>query len=140
MILLSPLTPLTLSQTSRSDPVAAIRRHVGHSADGAGWLGAPELPGVAEILCGVQGVGGLAPNIVDGPWPSRTEYLETHYEILRREGLEGLRLSVQCYRDNANMSDTKDTCVYTNVSRTRARQRFRPSKMLTAARSASAAT
>lgn len=103
------------SHSSQPEPTAAIQRHLNHSASGTGWLGMSELPSGGEILLGAQGVLGLPPNIVDGSWPSKEAYLEAHYEILRREGIEGLRYSVQCYQKDPEMEDNQNTCVYTNV-------------------------
>jgi helicase required for RNAi-mediated heterochromatin assembly 1 len=54
-------------------------------------------------------------NIVNGPWPSTMDYLGTHYQLLREDGIATLRASIQEFRDNPRMSDSRETNVYTNV-------------------------
>src|SRR6187402_3810688 len=36
----------------------------------------------------------LPQNIIDGPWPSRTEYIGAHYQMLREDAIASLRRSV----------------------------------------------
>jgi helicase required for RNAi-mediated heterochromatin assembly 1 len=58
----------------------------------------------------------LPKNIVNGPWPSKEEYISAHYQILREDAIAPLRESVKYFRAHRNMDDDSSTCVYTHVS------------------------
>ena len=84
-----------------------------------GWKSLPDLPTPQEILTKQQDLEGLPPNPVDKPWSSKEEYLTAQYQILRREGIEGLRYSVTSYINSCSlgqdMDDDEHTCVYVGV-------------------------
>ncbi|KAB5546929.1 P-loop containing nucleoside triphosphate hydrolase protein [Coniochaeta sp. 2T2.1] len=75
----------------------------------------PELPTAAEILVSQSEAEPLPVNCIDSAWPSKNDYLETHYRLLRREGTEALRYAVNKYKSNIAASDDEDMCIYTNV-------------------------
>jgi helicase required for RNAi-mediated heterochromatin assembly 1 len=58
----------------------------------------------------------LPHNIIDGPWPSTMEYLGAHYQILREDAIAPLRTSIQQFRDDPKMNDSRETHIYTDVS------------------------
>ena len=57
----------------------------------------------------------LPHNIVDGPWPSKEAFVGAQYQILREDAIAGLRRSVANVKENPNMQDSKDTCIYDHV-------------------------
>lgn len=57
----------------------------------------------------------LPKNIIDGPWPSKKEYISAHYQILREDVVAPLRESVKYFRQHRHMNDDNDTCIYTHV-------------------------
>ncbi|KAM7186775.1 P-loop containing nucleoside triphosphate hydrolase protein [Rhypophila sp. PSN 637] len=83
--------------------------------DGSGWESCPELPTPKEIMEKQDDVAGLPHNPVDRPWDSKEEYLAAQYQVLRREGIEGLRYSVRCYIQEPDMTDNQHTSVYVGV-------------------------
>lgn len=58
----------------------------------------------------------LPVNIVDGPWPSTMDYLGAHYQLLREDSIASLRASIEEFRANPRMQDSRDTRVYSDVS------------------------
>ena len=58
----------------------------------------------------------LPHNIVEGPWPSKEEYIGGHYQIVREDAIAPLRQSVALVKKTPNTPDTDDTCIYTHVS------------------------
>jgi helicase required for RNAi-mediated heterochromatin assembly 1 len=60
----------------------------------------------------------LPHNPIDGPWPSKQEYITAHYEILREDAIAPLRKSVKTFKNHPNMNDDENTHVYTHVSST----------------------
>ncbi len=76
----------------------------------------PELPSVGEVLQAQNDREILPHNSIDRPWASKEAYLEAQYKILRREGVEGLRYSTNCFKRDHQMADDKNTCVYTEAS------------------------
>jgi len=76
-----------------------------------------DLPTADEILIPQNECEELPFNDVDRPWASKEAYLKAMYKILRREGVEGLRFSVNSFKSRPTMDDDKNTCIYTEVSR-----------------------
>ncbi|EAA29919.2 suppressor of ascus dominance 3 [Neurospora crassa] len=87
--------------------------------DGDGWKSKPEIPTAKEILLLQKEAEGLPENDVRQPWKSKEDYLKAQYEILRREGTEGLRFAVNNYIYNNNhglrQDDDQHMFVYTQV-------------------------
>ncbi|EGZ77167.1 hypothetical protein NEUTE2DRAFT_53794 [Neurospora tetrasperma FGSC 2509] len=87
--------------------------------DGDGWKSKPEIPTAKEILLLQKEAEGLPENDVKQPWKSKEDYLKAQYEILRREGTEGLRFAVNNYIYNNNhglrQDDDQHMFVYTQV-------------------------
>lgn len=85
------------------------------------WVSNPELPSTEEILGTVSGVQDLddcielTANIIDGPWPSRNEYLKTHYMLLREDAVAPLRDAVAYFRADPGMNDSNDVSIYEKV-------------------------
>lgn len=82
------------------------------------WLQTPELPTADEIL-GTDAPGDdvlLAPNQISGPWPSKEEYLKTHYFLIREDSVAPLRDAVTMVRNNPQMNDAKNISIYEKVS------------------------
>jgi helicase required for RNAi-mediated heterochromatin assembly 1 len=75
----------------------------------------PELPSGIEIMVSQAGTERLPRNRIDTAWPSKDDYLETHYRLLRREGTEALRYAVNSYIASPASSDNEDMCIYTKV-------------------------
>ncbi|KAK1777383.1 P-loop containing nucleoside triphosphate hydrolase protein [Copromyces sp. CBS 386.78] len=87
--------------------------------DGDGWKSNPEIPTAKEILLLQKEAEGLPENHVEQPWKSKEDYLKAQYEILRREGTEGLRFAVNNYIWNnthgLRQDDDEHKFVYTQV-------------------------
>ncbi|PQE15630.1 DEAD box helicase protein [Rutstroemia sp. NJR-2017a BBW] len=97
------------------------------------WRNLPEIPTGEEILQDVTWQDMNAPeepldyqkapefdprlphNKLDGSWSSKEEYLGFHYQILREDVVAPLRQSVAMFKQDVDMDDTEDTCVYTDV-------------------------
>jgi helicase required for RNAi-mediated heterochromatin assembly 1 len=58
----------------------------------------------------------LPKNIVNGPWPSKQEYISAHYQILREDAVAPLREAIKYFRQHRHMDDDNSTCIYTHVS------------------------
>jgi helicase required for RNAi-mediated heterochromatin assembly 1 len=58
----------------------------------------------------------LPKNIVDGPWPSKKDYISAHYQILREDAIAPLREAVKFFRQHRHMDDDNYACIYTHVS------------------------
>ncbi|KAJ9131742.1 Helicase required for RNAi-mediated heterochromatin assembly 1 [Pleurostoma richardsiae] len=73
----------------------------------------PELPSASELLARHA----IEPplNNISEPWRDKETYLAVQYQILRAEGVEGLRYSVDCFRRNPGMMDDQETCTYVKV-------------------------
>ncbi|ROV98679.1 hypothetical protein VMCG_06750 [Cytospora schulzeri] len=106
------------------DAVTAIRDHVNFNPLQSGapgqsplspWQKLPELPTAAELLNPGSTTNDLPVFPIDRPFSSKEEYLEVLYRILRFEGIEGLRFSVNDLRSRPSMADDQNTCVYTKV-------------------------
>lgn len=93
------------------------------------WLARPEIPTSAELLGksdyeregdNDDGDGDdeleLQVNIIQGPWPSKEQYLSAHYELLREDAVAPLRDAVAEVKDVPNMMDNQGICIYENVS------------------------
>lgn len=99
------------------------------------WRNLPEIPTKAEIMPnddeGEQRVQEenwddyqndpiydpkLPKNIINGPWPSKEDYISSHYQILREDAVAPLREAVKYFRQHRHMNDDNDTCIYTHVS------------------------
>lgn len=82
------------------------------------WLQKPELPTADEIL-GKDAPGDdvlLAANKISGPWPSKNEYLETHYNLIREDSVAPLRDAVTMVRNNPHMHDARNISIYEKAS------------------------
>ncbi|KAK3396039.1 P-loop containing nucleoside triphosphate hydrolase protein [Sordaria brevicollis] len=75
--------------------------------DGDGWKSKPEIPTAKEILLLQKEAEGLPLNDVHQPWRSKEDYLKAQYEILRREGTEGLRFAVNNYISKGSKNDKR---------------------------------
>ena len=89
------------------------------------WLTLPELPTSVEVgrlKKGKPTVGEIPVpvNKVDGPWSSKQEYLQSHYELLREDGVASLREAVEEIRAKPELME-KDSqehaAIYENVGR-----------------------
>ncbi|MCJ1436993.1 hypothetical protein MMC27_006376 [Xylographa pallens] len=87
------------------------------------WLTLPELPTSVEVgrlKNGKPTVGEIPVpvNKVDGPWSSKQEYLQSHYELLREDGVASLREAVEEIRAKPELME-KDSqehaAIYENV-------------------------
>lgn len=87
------------------------RKHGGASD----WKSLPELPTSFEILNPDPSTDDLPWFPVEHRWESKEEYLAPLYKILRFEGIEGLRYSVNTFKSTPNMNDDDNTCIYTKV-------------------------
>lgn len=58
----------------------------------------------------------LPHNRIDSPWDSRTQYVGTHYQLIREDGVAPLRDAVGVFKRNPDMYDSQDVCIYTDVS------------------------
>ncbi|KAK1750303.1 P-loop containing nucleoside triphosphate hydrolase protein [Echria macrotheca] len=77
----------------------SVASRCGSSPTQCSWKSQPELPDKTEILAPQPNRESLPNNPVDQPWASKDAYFETQYKILRCEGTEGLRFSVNNYRN-----------------------------------------
>lgn len=105
-LMLSPfydqkLTPLPSFETECTDRFKAE------------WRKRPEVPTTAELM---RDVVDLPMNVIDGPYQTVDEYLETHYELLREDAFSGLRDAVGHMRKAPDSDDTQDVAIYENVS------------------------
>ncbi|KAH0537467.1 hypothetical protein FGG08_005730 [Glutinoglossum americanum] len=98
----------------------AIRAYGRTSQTGSGesWLSKPEIPTTSEIL----GVAGdkfmdIPGNKIDGPWSSKEDFISTHYELLREDAVAPLRDAVADVKENPQMKDDANLCIYDNVSK-----------------------
>lgn len=104
------------------DAVASIRSHVRFDplqlagSEPSSWQHLPELPSAAELLNSQASTNDLPTFPIDQSFPSKAHYLEALYKILRFEGIEGLRYSVNDFKSRPAMTDDQNTCVYTKVS------------------------
>lgn len=100
------------------------------------WRNLPEVPAKAELMPKDDGNAdqrsqeenwddyqndpvydpNLPKNIVNGPWPSKQEYISAHYQILREDAIAPLREAIKYFRQHRHMDDDDDTCIYTHVS------------------------
>lgn len=103
------------------DAVAIIRDHVDFDPtklkgeDFPSWKRLAELPTAVELLDPAATTNDVPLFPIDKPFPSKDHYLEALYKILRFEGIEGLRYSVNDFRLNPTIMDDQNTCVYTKV-------------------------
>ena len=58
----------------------------------------------------------LPTNIIDGPWPSKEEYIGAHYQIHREDAIACLRKSVEEFKRHPGMKETQETAFYTHVN------------------------
>jgi hypothetical protein len=101
------------------------------------WRDSPEVPSATEIMPKDDDAAtkdffekwseyqqdpvydpGLPHNVVNGPWPSKEEYIAAHYRILREDAIASLRSSIKSFKRDPEMFDDKFTHVYTHVSLT----------------------
>lgn len=99
----------------------------------AEWRKRPEVPTTEELM---RDVVDLPMNVIDGPYRSVDEYLETHYELLREDAFSGLRDAVGHMRKAPESDDTQDVAIYENVSiyNPSPRSRLYPDEILTSRR------
>lgn len=79
----------------------------------AEWRKQPEVPTTEELMRDDVHV---PMNVIDGPYQSVDEYLQTHYELLREDAFSGLRDAVGHMRKAPESDDTQDVAIYENVS------------------------
>ena len=77
------------------------------------WLSMPDYPTPAELMSPTPGP--LPVNNVSRPPLSKADYLETHYKLLRHEGINPLRESIQEFKQLKLKCDSRATHIYTNV-------------------------
>lgn len=87
----------------------------------SGWRSLPELPTASELNPDWEAFASdvewnLKGNNIQEPYPSKEDYLETHYQILREEGITHLRWSIKQFRDNPARMDDQDISIYTKVN------------------------
>ncbi|KAF4633146.1 hypothetical protein G7Y89_g4966 [Cudoniella acicularis] len=58
----------------------------------------------------------LPHNIIQGPWPSASEYIGSHYQILREDAIAPLRGAVTEFRRRPQMMESRDFYIYTHVN------------------------
>lgn len=98
------------------------------------WVAMPEVPGSDEImkprlLSISQSEANwdeykadpiydpnLPKNIVKGAWPSKGEYLESHFRLLREDAVAPLRDAVRKVQLQPQMDDDRETRIYTHAS------------------------
>ncbi|ROV99204.1 hypothetical protein VPNG_08197 [Cytospora leucostoma] len=100
------------------DAVAIIRSHVigdNPPMTGSSWKTLTEFPTADELMNPQATTNDLPVFPIDGLFPSKEHYLEALYKILRFEGIEGLRFSVNTFRSRPIMNDDQNTCIYTKV-------------------------
>jgi helicase required for RNAi-mediated heterochromatin assembly 1 len=112
-----------------------LRRYEDQAHQGESWRDLPEIPNKSEIMPHEEHKANkdffeswddyqkdpvynsdLPKNIVNGPWPSKEEYIGAHYQLLREDAVAGLRNAVTAYKRKPGMSDDQFTHVYTHVS------------------------
>jgi hypothetical protein len=83
------------------------------------WMSKPEVPSGSEIMgyCDADTYEDviLHPNRPSGVWSSATEYLGTHYELLREDAVAPLRDAVEYLRDCPDIKDNNEISVYEKV-------------------------
>jgi helicase required for RNAi-mediated heterochromatin assembly 1 len=57
----------------------------------------------------------LPHNLIQGPWPSKEEYISAHYKLLREDAVASLRSSVKYFRADPTAMDDRNTHIYTDV-------------------------
>ncbi|KAI1453240.1 P-loop containing nucleoside triphosphate hydrolase protein [Annulohypoxylon moriforme] len=102
-----------------------IKHHVNFelppSKPGQEWRSYPELPNGRDLNPDwddpqqLEEIRRLLPNTWQKPWENKDTYLETHYRLQREEGITMLRYSIKKFKDNPNMMDDQETCIYTKV-------------------------
>ncbi|KAH6674807.1 P-loop containing nucleoside triphosphate hydrolase protein [Halenospora varia] len=58
----------------------------------------------------------LPHNIIHGPWPSATDYIGAHYQILREDAIAPLRGAVTEFKRRSDMREGRDFYIYTHVT------------------------
>ncbi|KAH8660848.1 P-loop containing nucleoside triphosphate hydrolase protein, partial [Tricladium varicosporioides] len=58
----------------------------------------------------------LPHNIIKGPWPSATDYVGAHYQILREDAIAPLRSAVTEFKRRPEMREGGDLYIYTHVT------------------------
>ncbi|KAI0542816.1 P-loop containing nucleoside triphosphate hydrolase protein [Xylaria digitata] len=102
-----------------------IRHHVKFEGSAAAelpeWQTYPEIPTARDLNPDwdsqedLNRINSLLPNNWEHPFPDKNTYIETHYRLQREEAIALLRFSVKKYREDPNMVDDDETCVYTRV-------------------------
>ncbi|PBP15776.1 hypothetical protein BUE80_DR013525 [Diplocarpon rosae] len=98
------------------------------------WRNLPEIPSTDEIKPTVRNPAlstsdlwdsyqrevaydhNLPKNIINGPWPSKEEYVGAHYQMLREDAIASLRKSVADVHRDPSMHDDDETWIYTHVT------------------------
>jgi hypothetical protein len=105
-----------------------VEHHLASEPGGEDWREMPEFPTAAEIMKPTStSCSPVLPNRVYQPWDDKRQYLEVQWRLLRCEGVEGLRFSVNDYINQTNakqirhrqesqlIADDGFTCIYTEV-------------------------
>jgi helicase required for RNAi-mediated heterochromatin assembly 1 len=81
------------------------------------WTTKSGVPSSKEILA-IDDIGeelDLMANKISGSWESRQMYLKTHYELLREDAVAPLRDAVAYVRNDPQMKDDQNICIYEKV-------------------------
>jgi helicase required for RNAi-mediated heterochromatin assembly 1 len=79
------------------------------------WMTTPEIPTSAELAGDDGGEEGFPVNQIEGPWPSKTEYVRAHYRLLREDATHHLSASIAEVRDKPDMAEEGETHIYEQV-------------------------
>ncbi|KAJ6130269.1 ATP binding protein [Penicillium capsulatum] len=87
---------------------------------GEEWKALPEVPSAEEVMVSSGDTIYFKENLVDCPWGSTGDYLETHYKLIREDAIAPLRDAVAHVCNTPSMDDTNDISIYEKVYITRA--------------------
>ncbi|KAK7972679.1 hypothetical protein PG988_006813, partial [Apiospora saccharicola] len=84
------------------------------------WVSMPELPTSSELNPDWERDGEKIRararfNDVTRPYVTKDEYLQNHYFLQREDGVANLRKSILDFKEDPNITDDDDTCIYTMV-------------------------
>jgi helicase required for RNAi-mediated heterochromatin assembly 1 len=125
--------------TGHNSVAQVLREHVFRSYESlegvSDWRKLPEIPSYDEVM-GIYSTSheeddsdkgsdsasetnempALPFNLVDRPWNSKEDYIRTHYELLREDGVAPLRDAVKIFKSQPTMGDDENVAIYTHVS------------------------
>lgn len=84
------------------------------------WVSLPELPTSSELNSDWERDGEKIRararlNDVTRPYVNKEEYLQNNYFLQREDGVANIRKSIMDFKEDPNMMDDDDTCIYTRV-------------------------